>query len=380
MTYKIIDLFSGAGGLTTGFHLAGFESLCAIELNSKALATYKYNYPAAETINADICKVDPSALRSSLGIRKEELTALIGGPPCQGFSRNIPAEYRYLDDSRNHLYRLFLEFVKEFRPLYVVLENVPEILKAYNGVIRNEITQQLELQGYKVNSGSLNSANYGIPQTRSRAFFLASLDKSLQFPEPTHFGDIRGDYRATKSCNQLTFLKPNTSSVVTVRDAIGDLPALEAGQEYDQEVYPFPPETIYQAMIRNGSTKLTNHIARALSAIQMSRARILSEGQDARDLPPELAPKKHYSGAYGRLYWSKPARTITRWVFHPGSGRFFHPNQNRTITIREAARLHSYPDSFHFLGTYTDMASQIGESVPPLLGKVIAESILQAHI
>ena len=380
MTYKIIDLFSGAGGLTTGFHLAGFESLCAIELNSKALATYKYNYPAAETINADICKVDPSALRSSLGIRKEELTALIGGPPCQGFSRNIPAEYRYLDDSRNHLYRLFLEFVKEFRPLYVVLENVPEILKAYNGVIRNEITQQLELQGYKVNSGSLNSANYGIPQTRSRAFFLASLDKSLQFPEPTHFGDIRGDYRATKSCNQLTFLKPNTSSVVTVRDAIGDLPALEAGQEYDQEVYPFPPETIYQTMIRNGSTKLTNHIARALSAIQMSRARILSEGQDARDLPPELAPKKHYSGAYGRLYWSKPARTITRWVFHPGSGRFFHPNQNRTITIREAARLHSYPDSFHFLGTYTDMASQIGESVPPLLGKVIAESILQAHI
>lgn len=380
MTYKIIDLFSGAGGLTTGFHLAGFESLCAIDLNSKALATYKYNYPNAKTLNADICKVDPSELRSSLGIRKEELTALIGGPPCQGFSRNIPAEYRYLDDSRNHLYRVFLEFVKEFRPLYVVLENVPEILKAYNGVIRNEITQQLELQGYKVNSGSLNSANYGIPQTRSRAFFLASLDKSLQFPEPTHFGDIRGDYRATKSCNQLTFLKPNISSVVTVRDAIGDLPALEAGQEYDQEVYPFPPETIYQAMIRNGSTKLTNHIARALSAIQMSRARILSEGQDARDLPPELAPKKHYSGAYGRLYWSKPARTITRWVFHPGSGRFFHPNQNRTITIREAARLHSYPDSFHFLGTYTDMASQIGESVPPLLGKVIAESILQAHI
>ena len=114
MTYKIIDLFSGAGGLTTGFHLAGFESLCAIDLNSKALTTYKHNYPNAKTINADICKVDPSELRSSLGIRKEELTALIGGPPCQGFSRNIPAEYRYLDDSRNHLYRVFLEFVKEF--------------------------------------------------------------------------------------------------------------------------------------------------------------------------------------------------------------------------------------------------------------------------
>lgn len=379
MTYTIIDLFAGAGGLTTGFHLAGFKSLCAIEIEAKSLATYKHNYPNTKIIHQDILSVDPSELRSHLGLRKEELTAIIGGPPCQGFSRNIPAEYRYFDDARNQLYRVFLKFVQEFRPLYVVMENVPEILKAYKGVIRNEITEQLEKEGYVVTSTSLNSANYGIPQSRSRAFFLASLDKSIQLPEPTHSGDIRSDYRNTKDCNQLTLLKPNISSIITVKDAIGDLPLLEAGQEYSGEIYPVPPQTPYQAMIRNGSTKLTNHVARALSAIQMSRVCILSEGQDARDLPPELAPKKHYSGAYGRLYWDKPARTITRWVFHPGSGRFFHPIQNRTITIREAARLHSYPDSFHFLGTYTNMASQIGESVPPLLGKVIAESILQVH-
>lgn len=167
------------------------------------------------------------------------------------------------------------------------------------------------------------------------------------------------------------------SSIVTVKDAIGDLPSLDAGQKYDAEAYPCSPHTTYQAMLRYGSTKIVNHVARALSPIQMARVTVLKEGQDARDLPPELAPKKHYSGAYGRLYWGKPARTITRWVFHPGSGRFFHPTQNRTITIREAARLHSYPDTFHFLGTYTDMASQIGESVPPLLGKAIATTILQ---
>ena len=379
MAYTIIDLFAGAGGLTTGFHLAGFESLCAIDLEAKALATYQHNYPKTKIIHQDIRKIYPSDLRSSLSLKKEELTALIGGPPCQGFSRNIPADYRYLNDSRNQLYRKFLEFVKEFRPLFVVMENVPEILKAYNGVIRNEITEQLEAQGYKVISASLNAANYGVPQTRARAFFLASLDKLIQFPEPTHSGDIRSDYRTKTSANQLTVLKSNISSFVTVRDAIGDLPTLEAGQEYNGEIYPLPPQSPYQSTIRNGSTKLTNHIARALSPIQMSRARVLSEGQDARDLPPELAPKKHYSGAYGRLYWDKPARTITRWVFHPGSGRFFHPTQNRTITIREAARLHSFPDSFHFLGTYTEMASQIGESVPPLLGKVIAELILQAN-
>jgi DNA (cytosine-5)-methyltransferase 1 len=379
MTHKIIDLFAGAGGLTTGFHLAGFESLCAIEVEAKALATYKHNYPNTKIVRQDIRKINPSDLRSDLGIEKEELTALIGGPPCQGFSRNIPADYRYLNDARNQLYRTFLEFVQEFRPLYVVMENVPEILKAYGGVVRNEITEQLEAQGYKVTSASLNSANYGVPQSRARAFFLASLDKYLQFPVSTHCGETKGDYRAIKPCNQLTLLQSSLSSVVTVRDAIGDLPSLNAGQEYDAEVYPFPPQTAYQAMLRHESKKLINHVARVLSPIQMSRAQFLKEGQDARDLPPELAPKKHYSGAYGRLYWDKPAKTITRWVFHPGSGRFFHPTQNRTITIREAARLHSYPDNFHFLGTYTDMASQIGESVPPLLGKAVAASILQAH-
>jgi DNA (cytosine-5)-methyltransferase 1 len=379
MTYTIIDLFAGAGGLTTGFHLAGFKSLCAIEIEAKSLATYKHNYPNTKIVHQDILSVNPSELRACLRLKKEELTAIIGGPPCQGFSRNIPAEYRYFDDARNQLYRVFLEFVREFRPLYVVMENVPEILNAYNGVIKNEIIEQLEKQGYQVNYSSLNAANYGIPQSRSRAFFLASLDQAIQFPEPTHSGDIRSDYRNKKSCNQLVILKSNISSIVTVKDAIGDLPSLEAGQEYMAEIYPLSPQTPYQSMIRNGSMKLTNHVARALSAIQMSRVRALSEGQDARDLPTELAPKKHYSGAYGRLYWDKPARTITRWVFHPGSGRFFHPTQDRTITIREAARLHSYPDNFHFLGTYTNMASQIGESVPPLLGKVIAESILQVH-
>ncbi|NJL36103.1 MAG: DNA cytosine methyltransferase [Leptolyngbyaceae cyanobacterium SM1_4_3] len=377
MKHKLIDLFAGAGGLTTGFHLAGFDSLCAVELEPKALATYRHNYPNTKVVNQDIRKVNPSELRETLGLRQEELTALIGGPPCQGFSRNIPAGYRYLDDSRNQLHRTFLEFVQEFKPLYVVMENVPEILKAYDGVVKNEITEQLEKQGYKVISESLNSANYGVPQTRSRAFFLASLDKTPQLSEPTHFGDIRGDYRNVKSCNQLDLLKSDMSSIVTVKDAIGDLPSLDAGQKYDAEAYPCSPHTTYQAMLRYGSTKIVNHVARALSPIQMARVTVLKEGQDARDLPPELAPKKHYSGAYGRLYWGKPARTITRWVFHPGSGRFFHPTQNRTITIREAARLHSYPDTFHFLGTYTDMASQIGESVPPLLGKAIATTILQ---
>jgi DNA (cytosine-5)-methyltransferase 1 len=168
------------------------------------------------------------------------------------------------------------------------------------------------------------------------------------------------------------------SPITTVREAIGDLPPLEAGQSYELGDYPEPYQNHYQKILRHKNKKITNHIARQLSSIQLARVRLLKEGQDARNLPADLAPKKYYSGAYGRLFWEQPAKTITRWVFHPGSGRFFHPSQDRVISIREAARLHSYPDTFHFLGTYTEMASQIGESVPPLLARVIAEAILRA--
>jgi DNA (cytosine-5)-methyltransferase 1 len=380
MVYTVIDLFAGAGGLTTGFHLAGFQTICAIDENAKALATFKYNYPQTKFVLAnDIRTVNAKELRLALQLDREELTAIIGGPPCQGFSRNIPAGYRYLQEPRNQLYKTFLEFVKEFKPLYVVMENVPEILKAYGGAVREEITIQLERMGYGVTSSSLNAASYGVPQTRARAFFLGCLNSvAPALPEPTHHGDIRSLKPKQKSI-QLNLLQPTASPIVTVRDAIGDLPGLEAGQEYTAQGYICEPQTNYQRLLRSDSNKLVNHIARELSPIQMSRARALKEGQDARDLPLELAPKKHYSGAYGRLYWDKPARTITRWVFHPGSGRFFHPTQDRTITIREAARLHSYPDKFHFLGSYTEMADQIGESVPPLLAKVIADCILQRH-
>jgi len=380
MPYTTIDLFAGAGGLTTGFQLSGFRTICAIDHNSKALATFQYNYPQTKLILVkDIRTVNIRELRLALQLDREELTAIIGGPPCQGFSRNIPAGYRYLEDERNQLYKAFLEFVKEFRPLYVVMENVPEILKAYNGAVREEITRQLKQMGYGVISKSLNAANYGVPQTRARAFFVGCLNGiTPTLPEPTHQGDIKS-LTSNKKTIQLSILPAIALPMVTVRDAIGDLPVLEAGEYYTAQTYICEPKTDYQELLRRGSSKLVNHIARKLSPIQMSRAKVLTEGQDARDLPPALAPKKHYSGAYGRLYWDKPARTITRWVFHPGSGRFFHPTQNRTITIREAARLHSYPDKFHFLGSYTQMANQIGESVPPLLAKAIADSLLQRN-
>lgn len=380
MTPTIIDLFSGAGGFTTGFYLVGFKPIFAIDINAKALATYQHNYPKAKTITNDIRTIDAEELRLALHLKKQELTAIIGGPPCQGFSRNVPAGYRYLEDPKNQLYKTYLDFVREFRPLYVVLENVPEILNAYKGAVREEITTQLERLGYGVTSVSLNGANYGIPQTRKRAFFIAALNSDAPtFPKPTHQDEIKSLKKPNCDGIQLNLFEPTIPFFLTVRDAIGDLPALKAGEKYTEKTYPCEPQTDYQRLLRQNSQQLFNHIARDLSTIQMARARALKEGQDATDLPPDLAPKKHYSGAYGRLFWDKPARTITKWVFHPGSGRFLHPVQDRTITIREAARLQSFPDNFLFLGSYIDMAAQIGESVPPLLAKAIAESILQTN-
>ncbi|CAD5982609.1 Modification methylase AgeI [Planktothrix tepida] len=256
MTYTIIDLFAGAGGLTTGFHLAGFQSLCAIEIDKKAIATYKYNYPSTKILQQDIREVNPSDLRLALGLTQEKLTVLVGGPPCQGFSRNIPASDRYFNDSRNQLYQTFLTFVQEFRPVYVVMENVPEILNAYEGIIKNEITEKLESFGYKVTSSILNAAYYGIPQTRSRAFFLASLNRKLDIPKPTHQGDIRSDYRSSLSSRQLNIFESNLSPIVTIKDAIGDLPSLKDGEEYTHQNYPDSPQNLYQTIIRHESTNV----------------------------------------------------------------------------------------------------------------------------
>lgn len=368
----VIDLFCGAGGLTSGFEWENFRSLCAIDINPDSLMTYKHNFPDAQIICDDIQKIDPKDLRLSLGIERQQLSAIIGGPPCQGFSRNVPAGYRYLNDPQNLLYITYIEFVREFKPKYVVIENVPEILNAYKGIVKKEIIKLLESLGYKVTIMSLNAAFYGVPQTRKRAFFIGCLNgENIETPKETHYGNVKN---LNTSNNQLLIdnrLKP----LVTVREAISDIPHLEAGDEYPKKKYPQKANSTYQKLLRKNSKTLVNHVARKLSAVQMLRAKSLKEGQDARDLPKELAPKKHYSGAYGRLYWDRPCRTITKWVFHPGSGRFFHPTQDRTITIREAARLHSYPDRFHFLGSYTKMAAQIGESVPPLLAKKIASSI-----
>lgn len=364
----IVDLFAGCGGLTAGFHRAGFRTVGAADILPVALETYHRNFPDAVVAKADLAAVKPADLRYEFGIEPGELDVLVGGPPCQGFSKNVPARHRWLNDPQNRLVTRFLEFTADFRPKFVLMENVAEMKNAYQQAYSSEVEGTLQGLGYSVVSGRLLAADFGVPQLRRRAFFLAALHHAeIALPVPTHH----------PGASEVPTLIPEARHVC-VDDAIDDLPPLVAGEGESPRDYPTRPRSPYQQLMRQDAKVLTDHVARALTPPQLARVKSLKpgSGQGFADLPKPLRPKSGYSGAYARLYPDQPARTITRWVFHPGSGRFFHPYQDRVITIREAARLQSFPDNFTFSGSYNQKAAQIGEAVPPLLGAAFARVIL----
>lgn len=349
-----IDIFSGCGGMSWGLHKEGFEILGGVELDDIALASYSNNFPESHAIKANLTEYSPNDLMETIHLKPEELDCLIGGPPCQGFSKNVPASRRFLDDPKNILVRRFIEFVIQLRPKVFIMENVAEVVNAYDQAYTREIRDTLGKYGYDVDVKVLFAPDYGIPQRRRRAFYFGSRSrKPICFPAPTHIKE---------RSNQNLF----DQSYVTVWDAIGDLPALKHGEGESPTVYSTNPQNQFQERMRRDATKLYDHVARELRPKQLARLSSLKAGEDARHLPKELAPKSGYSGAYGRLSKSSIAPTITRWVFHPGSGRFGHPEDYRVITIREAARLQSFTDDFVFTGTYIQKSHQVGNAVPPL--------------
>ncbi len=244
------------------------------------------------------------------------------------------------------------------------MENVAEMKNGFDQAYSNEIIERLNNAGYVVAHNVLNAADFGVPQRRRRAFFLASYGKKeISFPTPTFFSPENG--------YQSGFFP----SHVTVWDAIGDLPPLKHGEGKDPCPYTMAPFTKYQETMRSYSETVRNHVARKLAPTQYERLAALMPGQGLKDLPPELQTKGGYSGAYGRLTKDMIAPTITRWVFHPGSGRWGHPTDIRILTIREVARIQSFPDTFVFAGSYNDQAGQLGNAVPPLLAEKIARTI-----
>ncbi len=341
-----IDLFCGAGGLSAGFARAGFDILAGNDIDSAAGQTFQLNHPGSKFFAGAVQDVSAAFLLSATGLKAGELTCLIGGPPCQGFS--VYNHQRGMHDARSHLFKDYLRLVKGLLPEWIVMENVTGLLSIEGGKVIETIVQGLNDLGYKVEWQVLKAELFGVPQERRRVVFIGTrTGVEIRFPSPTH--------------------GPGLKSFFNVQQAIGDLPALENGGKNDG--------------VMSG---IQNHTAPKLSAINLARMNHIPQGGSWRDIPVHLLPegmkrakRSDHTKRYGRMRWNGLASTIlTKCDIHWGA--FIHPDQSRAISVREAARLQSFPDDFVFAGSMTDQFVQVGNSVPPLLAQRIAEAILEA--
>ena len=361
---RAIDLFCGCGGISAGLKLAGYDVVAGLDVEKNFISTFSHNFPDAHAITDSIVELAPSSFAEKVGIEPGELDLLAGGPPCQGFSKNVPRRHRYLEDPKNLLVKSFLEYAEYLRPRMILMENVAEMKNGFDGQYTDEVVNRLEAAGYTVSQAVLNAADYGVPQRRRRAFFLANRHGyNFEIPRPTHVA------------RPATPLLINDAQHVSVWEAIGDLPPLEHGEGQDWTSYATSFQSEYQRTMRNAHGKVRNHVARKLQPKQHARLASIGPGQGHKDLPAHLQVKTGYSGAYARLTKDMIAPTITRWVFHPGSGRWGHPVDVRVLSIREVARVQGFPDSYEFVGTYTQQAGQLGNAVPPLLAAKIVSDL-----
>lgn len=358
---SVIDLFCGCGGMSWGLHKEGFDIKLGVDINKKYIQTFAKNFGVEKTCTQDIREISGDDLLSIANLKHGELDFLIGGPPCQGFSKNTPASRRTLNSENNMLMREFLRIAEETSPNNIIIENVAEMKNGFGGEYTKIIENNLSLLGYHIIHHTFDASDYGVPQRRRRAFFLATkTSKNITISEKTHFhkDDMDKDFFKTKS-------------KVSVWEAIGDLPSVEHNQKNVPTEYSMSPFSDYQKTMRGNHTQLLNHAPRELAPKQYARLSSLLPGQGLKDLPDELKVKGGYSGVYGRLTKDMIAPTITRWVFHPGSGRWGHPVDIRTITPREIARIQGFSDDYEFVGTYNDICGQLGNAVPALLMRAI---------
>lgn len=345
---KVIDLFSGVGGLSLGFELAGFTVEVANEYDPSIAMAYKKNHPSTKMIIGDITKLN---LNSIFGVYKNKIDVLIGGPPCQGFS--LKGKRLSLLDERNFLFKIFFEVINIVKPKYVLMENVPNLLTTENGFFKEEIVALFNQYGYTVDCGVLNAADFSVPQNRKRAFFLAKYGKTgLKLP--------KGD-----------------SKKISVWDAISDLSFLSSGEGSDEQAYLYSPQTEYQSSMRSNSIKLYNHKATKHSLSALKRLDLIPPNKGREYLPSHLLTKSIYSGTWSRINQDDQSVTITTRFDTPSSGRFTHPFLNRALTVREAARIQSFPDTFVFYGNKQSQMKQVGNAVPPLLAKSLAKLIIE---
>ena len=347
--FRILDLFSGAGGMSYGMEQnEHFTTEVALDFNEKALQTFKHNMPNAETVCGDI--TDKQVRSKVIELCKErQVNMIIGGPPCQGFS--LKGKKLGLDDQRNFLFNEYLRFVETLQPEVFVIENVKALMSTSAGWFKDQIIAKVRAMGYLVEYGVLMASDFGVPQARQRAIFICSKRKSVPLPKAT------------------------CSKPVTVRDAIFDLAYLHSGEgEFEQE-YTTEPTSEYQKLMRKDSMKLYNHKASDHAAIAIQKLKMIPPESGKEYLPAELIGNQQFSGTWGRLKWDAVSPTIDTRFDASSNGTNNHPFLHRAITPREAARLQSFDDKFVFIGSKVYIRTQIGNAVPPLLAKAIADQI-----
>ncbi|MBS1760345.1 MAG: DNA (cytosine-5-)-methyltransferase [Bacteroidetes bacterium] len=325
LTY--IDLFSGSGGFSLGFDNKGFQNIFSIDIEPSFCETYKFNFPNHNLIEKDICQLSDEEIKYLKEV--DDIDVVIGGPPCQGFSIAGNIGRKFIDDPRNKLFKEFVRVVKVVKPKFFVMENVARLYNHNKGETRKEIINDFEKLGYKVECKILNSADYGVPQIRKRVIFIGTVyNQKIEFPKKT------------------------TDKYLTVKEAIYNYPILSAGEE----------------------SIIPNHVAMAHSNQMLEKMSYISDGGNREEIPLKLRPKSGDVRKYIRYKSDEPSVCVTGDM-----RKIFHYEQNRALTVRELAKLQSYPDDFIFKGTKISQQQQVGNSVPPKMAEAIASAIIKMN-
>lgn len=341
---NVIDLFCGCGGLSYGFEKAGYNILLGIDNDAKALETFELNHQGAKSICGDITKVTyKDDIKPLIG--DKTIDVIIGGPPCQGMSLSGPRKF---DDPRNKLYLTYIRLVEEIRPKAFVIENVPGLVGLFGGQIKDSIIQKFTDMGYSIQYKILCSADYGVPQNRKRVVFVGIKEGDFEYPSAIE---------EKVSCSM----------------ALSDLPSLENELGSENAPYLMEPQNDYQKIMRRNSGMVKNHIAASHSDRVKKIISLVPDGGNYKDLPEEYINSRNFHVAWTRFASNKPAPTIDT-----GHRHHFHYKYNRVPTVRECARLQSFPDDFVFLGNKTQQFRQVGNAVPPLMAQCIAEQLKKA--
>ncbi|UZP04706.1 DNA cytosine methyltransferase [Clostridium botulinum] len=338
---KILDLFCGCGGLSLGFENAGFEVALAIDIWSDAIKTYNNNHSKPVAICKDIHELDNDYLKTFS--QEENIVGVIGGPPCQGYST---VGTRDVNDPRNHLYLEYCRVVEVIKPKFFVIENVKGLLTLNNGMFKDDIIHRFSKLGYNISFKVLNASNYGVPQNRQRVFFIGLKEDEFEFP-------MEKDYK------------------VSTFEALSDLPELDVMEECF-EIYSYKDGEVseYQRLMRKDSNMIYNHNETKHTEQTRNIISMIKDGGRISDLPEEYWGVRKYNKAFQRMNSKEPSHTIDT-----GHRNYFHYKENRVPSVRECARIQSFPDKFVFIGAKTSQYKQVGNAVPPLLAEELAKQI-----